>query len=62
MESGDGCFISFGSRVPSIVRPVCSTGEYKLIVECYVYGLMEGEGIGEWKAGKMKAQNRIALY
>lgn len=62
MELGDKCFIFFGSRVPSVVRPIGSSGGYKFIGECYIYGLMEGEWVDIWRAGNMNAHDVAILY
>ncbi|KAI6912364.1 hypothetical protein D0867_06313 [Hortaea werneckii] len=40
---GDVCCIVLGSDVPFILRPVGSQGDYRLVGECYVHGVMRGE-------------------
>jgi len=37
----------FGGNVPYILRPMGKY--YKLVGECYVYGIMDGEAINEWR-------------
>ena len=41
-RKGDVVFLPLGSAVPFVVRPKWK-GHYKLIGECYVYGIMDGE-------------------
>jgi hypothetical protein len=43
-EVGDHVVIFLGGNVPFVLRKVASehTLEYKLVGECYVYGVMEG--------------------
>lgn len=45
VQVGDLLCILYGSRVPQILREVGSTGNYLLVGECYVPGLMYGEGL-----------------
>jgi len=40
-RESDSIFLPFGSRVPFIVRKAES--DWKLIGECYVHGIMQGE-------------------
>jgi hypothetical protein len=42
---GDIVCVLFGSDVPFIVRQVGNKGDYKLIGECYVEGIMHGEAL-----------------
>jgi len=42
MEEGDIIAIIFRVNVPFVLRPVAN-GYYKVIGECYVYGIMDGE-------------------
>lgn len=41
-RSGDQICLVFGSRIPFVLRPL-ENKNYKLIGECFVYGLMHGE-------------------
>jgi hypothetical protein len=46
MQAGDLICVLFGGRVPFIVRPKLpeeERGQYELIGECYIHGLMEGQ-------------------
>ena len=42
VEIGDDCCIFFGAKVPFILTPV-RDGHHKLIGECYIHGVMDGE-------------------
>jgi hypothetical protein len=42
---GDVVCVLYGSDVPFIIRQVGNKGEYKLIGECYVSGIMHGEAL-----------------
>lgn len=61
MAPNDRVCVLFGSRVPSIIRPSGSQGEYKFVGECYVYKLMEGEALDEWKDGA-REEVRFVLH
>ena len=42
---GDTIFIPYGSAIPFLIRRKISEEDtYELIEECYVHGIMEGEG------------------
>jgi hypothetical protein len=45
MMAGDVVCILFGGNVPYILRPTDIEGQYILIGECYVKGLMQGEAL-----------------
>jgi hypothetical protein len=45
LDVGDVVCVLFGSEVPLILRQVGDQGQYKLIGECYVEGIMHGEGL-----------------
>jgi hypothetical protein len=38
-------FIIRGARIPFLVRPTSVAGEYLLVGECWIKGLMEGEAL-----------------
>jgi hypothetical protein len=44
--------VLFGCSVPVVLRMVSFEGErfYRLVGECYVHGMMDGEAIPDWKA------------
>jgi hypothetical protein len=42
---GDIVCVLFGSNVPLVLRQVGNKGDYKLIGECYVTGIMQGEAL-----------------
>jgi len=54
METGDMVVILFGSRVPFVLRKHGSV--YRLVSDCYVDGLMDGEAIDMWKDGKLESE------
>jgi hypothetical protein len=54
MQIGDEICVLFGGTILFILRPV---GEYyKLVGECYVHGLMQGEAMEQWRAGEFHDQ------
>ncbi|TFB01524.1 hypothetical protein CCMA1212_006209 [Trichoderma ghanense] len=58
-EPGDGVAVLFGSGVPFVLRG-CSTADgkraWKMVGECYVHGIMQGEIIQEWELGSAEAR------
>jgi hypothetical protein len=46
MMAGDVSCILFGGSVPYFLRPAEIEGQYLLVGECYVEGLMAGEAMG----------------
>ncbi|KAI0426556.1 heterokaryon incompatibility protein-domain-containing protein [Xylaria sp. FL1042] len=55
---GDIVVIPYGSRVPFVVRNV-SEGKYRLIGECYIHGLMDGQAI--YAKGRQDRETVISL-
>lgn len=50
MRRGDTIAVLFGSTMPFVLRPVDGTpGRYKLIGECYLQGIVDGELLERWK-------------
>lgn len=45
MRAGDTIAIFFGARTPFIIRPDEDTGHFRLIGDCYIHGLMDGEAL-----------------
>ena len=43
--------VLFGQRLPFVLRLVGD--EYEIVGECFVYDLIHGEAIDEWKAGRL---------
>jgi hypothetical protein len=43
-RSGDCVCVILGSTAPLLLRP-SSGGQYKLVGECYIHGLMQGQGL-----------------
>lgn len=56
-EVGDVICILFGSSVPFVLRPNGTSGQWKLVGECYVHGIMNGEGIQMWEQRLVREQN-----
>jgi len=60
MEAGDEIVVFAGGMTPFVVRKVLQSANeenngrqtYRLIGECYVHGLMEGQAVEGWNAGK----------
>jgi hypothetical protein len=50
IQPGDVVAILFGAKAPFILRPTDIDGEYRLIGQCYVNGIMHGEHIEKLKA------------
>jgi hypothetical protein len=55
IEAGDKISVFFGSKTPLIVRE--EDGYHLLVGEAYVHGLMSGEAMADWRAGKLEAQD-----
>lgn len=52
-EEGDIVVVLFGGSVPFILRPYGDGQHYRVVGECYVHDLMDGQGIDRWrKSGK----------
>ena len=62
MQKGDLVCVLFGCSVPVVLRETKKSYEvcFKIIGECYVHGLMDGEGI-EWAKSAKKAERRFTL-
>ena len=59
IQPGDVVAILFGAKSPFILRPTDIDGEYRLIGQCYVNGIMHGEHIEKLKAeGKLEESTR----
>jgi hypothetical protein len=54
VQPGDIAVLLFGSQVPFILRR--EGGRHRLIADCYIDGMMDGEGIDLWKNGKLQEQ------
>ena len=50
MRTGDSVCVLYGATMPFVIRPEGSM--YRLIGECYVHGLMRGEGVPEASADR----------
>jgi len=56
-EVGDEILAVYGARVPFVLRPVQGTDEYRLVGECYVHGVMNGE----LRSKKMSFRTRVLV-
>lgn len=54
MRPGHIVVILFGSQVPFFLRKHGSV--YRLVGDCYVQGLMDGEAIDMWKNGELDSE------
>jgi hypothetical protein len=52
MAEGGVVCILFGGSTPYILRPTGSDGEFHFLGECYVYGMMDGEGMVEYQQNR----------
>lgn len=50
-RAGDLVFVLMGSDVPLVLRR-CEEGMYRLVGECYVHGIMEGEAMDTFEKGE----------
>ncbi|CAI6338039.1 unnamed protein product [Periconia digitata] len=57
IEPGDFLVVLFGSRVPFILRKY-GTG-YRLISDCYIYGLMDGEAMRMYDDGELELEDFV---
>ncbi|KAI1661974.1 HET-domain-containing protein [Daldinia decipiens] len=44
LQQGDEVFVVLGCNVPMLLRPTAS-GEYEVVGDCYVHGIMDGEAL-----------------
>ncbi|KAL7924299.1 heterokaryon incompatibility domain-containing protein [Trichoderma austrokoningii] len=59
LEPGDRVAVLFGFGVPFLLRKcptIAGTRAWKIIGECYVQGIMQGEVIQNWELGTSEAQ------
>jgi hypothetical protein len=59
LEPGDRVAVFFGSGVPFVLRKCPAVGgrrAWRIIGECYVQGIMQGQVIQEWELGTSEAQ------
>jgi hypothetical protein len=55
VKPSDMVVILFGGRTPYILRK--TSDHYRLISDCYVYGIMDGEAIRMWQDGELDSQD-----
>ena len=53
MKAGDIVCILFGGRVPYVLRHTDPENIYRIVGECYVNGIMNGEAIDMWREGEL---------
>lgn len=56
-QGGDILCVLFGCPVPFVLQP--SGERYRLVGECYVHGVMQGEAIQAWKRGEYTEQEFV---
>ena len=55
VKVNDEVYVLFGGQTPFILRPA-SHGEHTLCADAYVYGIMDGEAMADYEAGKYAKQ------
>lgn len=61
-QEGDACFIIEGARVPFLLRSSPATipdGHHKLVGECYINGVMEGQIMSRVATGELKMEEIV---
>ncbi|KAK3626292.1 hypothetical protein LTR56_019869 [Elasticomyces elasticus] len=56
MWPGDCVAVLFGGKAPFVLRPTGKLGEYTLVGQCYVHGIMDGEMIKLLDQGLLKTE------
>ncbi|EHK48139.1 hypothetical protein TRIATDRAFT_298334 [Trichoderma atroviride IMI 206040] len=59
LEPGDRVAVLFGSGVPFVLRKcpaIAGRRAWRIIGECYVHGIMQGEVVRKWELGTSEAQ------
>lgn len=51
-QKGDVCAVLFGADVPFVLRPTETAGEYNVVGQCYMYGIVDGAAVRAWKNGE----------
>ncbi|KAF1844479.1 uncharacterized protein K460DRAFT_284891, partial [Cucurbitaria berberidis CBS 394.84] len=54
MKTGDIAVVLFGSRIPFVLRKDGSM--YRLVSDCYVQGLMDGEALDMLRNGELESE------
>lgn len=54
---GDLVVVLFGANVPFILRRRSDTGRYRVISDCYVDGMMDGQALEMWKRGELEVMD-----
>ncbi|EXJ72375.1 uncharacterized protein A1O5_04879, partial [Cladophialophora psammophila CBS 110553] len=61
-RGGDRVAVLFGSNVPFVLRkrgPGTKYGEWQLIGETYIHGVMKGELIRQWELGFIESADIV---
>jgi hypothetical protein len=49
IAEGDIIAVIFGGSVPFVLRPSLDTGHYRLVGECYIHDVMDGQAVRDWQ-------------
>ena len=60
-EVGDAVFVLIGCSVPVCLRRDTASKKWRLVGECYVYGCMNGEAIGQRGEGQLGARTLLLI-
>ncbi|KAJ4990240.1 heterokaryon incompatibility protein [Stagonosporopsis vannaccii] len=55
LKETDVVVVLFGGSVPFILRRLKGQGHYRLVGECYVHDVMDGQAVDRWKKGEVQA-------
>ncbi|RFU78969.1 hypothetical protein TARUN_3273 [Trichoderma arundinaceum] len=63
-EPGDRIVVLFGSGVPFVLRKcttVAGKGAWRIVGECYVHGIMQGEVVKKWELGSAETRTILVV-
>lgn len=61
LEQGDLRCVLFGADLPFIIRRTGVIEQYRLIGQCYIRGVMDGEVICMWREGLLQTQTIVLV-
>ncbi|KAL8708988.1 MAG: hypothetical protein Q9220_006197 [cf. Caloplaca sp. 1 TL-2023] len=61
-QAGDEAWILQGARVPFVLRPCGESGQYRLIGQSYVHGMMQGEAIEAAQLQRTKLKEAGSIW
>jgi hypothetical protein len=61
LEQGDLCCVLFGADLPLIIRRTGVNEQYRLIRQCCIRGVMDGEVIRMWREGLLQTQTIVLV-